>query len=148
MIQIAPPASPKRKRKPGGGRKPAQHKTTVVVVRLTEYESALLDARRAVAGVTTSRYLRTLIANDAGLPALSDGGLEDIKKMFSALSRMGANLNQIAYHMNRASVVDGPNDVVREVIHAGLLNFLVELQNEVRACKDEAVNLANIAGRK
>ena len=79
-------------------------KSKRIEFRLTPDEEKQLNILSQNENITPSQYLRNIIRNQSGSLILSEDQLEDLKKNFANLTRVGSNINQIAYHLNRKAL--------------------------------------------
>lgn len=76
-------------------------RNTVITLRLTEIELAILDKACDNSGLSRSDYLRNLIMNNTPqihFEVVAD--MDILRKLVGEYGKIGSNLNQIAKHFN------------------------------------------------
>ena len=74
----------------------------LLAIRLTPSERALIDAHAERAGLTTASYARQTLLGSAPPRQVRRPPIErgELSRLLGAIGHVGANLNQIAHHMN------------------------------------------------
>ena len=111
--------------------------------RLNEEENALLNQLSSREGIDISKYLRTIIRNKEKAFTLSPEEVVLLRNNFANLTRIGSNLNQIAFHMN--SRVVSQNNILNSNEKDNLETTLNQLSQKLSETKNQIVKLVKEA---
>ena len=86
---------------PESAQKAARPRRTVrLEVRLTEAESATLEAQAQEAGATVSDYVRARALGGRVVRSMATPERRHLIELLAQLGKLGSNLNQLAHHAN------------------------------------------------
>ena len=75
-------------------------KTSNEIFRISSEEKEALKLLATREGVSKGKYLRDLIKNQSQIFTLSPDEINELRKEFANITRLGSNVNQIVYHLN------------------------------------------------
>jgi hypothetical protein len=82
----------------------ASPKNNRIDIRLSDEEKALLAQLAERENIGKSTYVRNLIKNQERAFTLSNAEMEKFRKEYANLTRLGNNINQIAYYLNSSQL--------------------------------------------
>lgn len=114
-----------RPRKQSNGRK-----TERLEVRLTEKEKRAVEAMAANADMSASSYVRAAVFGNAYEPPQVDA--RQLNELLHQVKKLGTNMNQIAYRLNRNDIV--PSDEIAAALgrHKQTARNLEQLIDDAR----------------
>lgn len=117
-------------------------KSKRIEFRLTTDEEQQLNILSQKEKITPSQYLRNIIKNQSGSFVLSEDQVEDLKKNFANLTRMGSNINQIAYHLNKKALSSkNQEEIISQQKKEVLQSHLSKASDQIIDLKQQIIKL-------
>lgn len=119
-----------------------KNKSAMILVRMSISEKASLDAKAKSLGLNISEFLRRAANLDDVTPkekaTLSKRKIN--QNINWHLSRIGNNLNQLTYAINKAQVTNKVNDSLAKQIVRELMFFNIQINVQVEESRDDNSN--------
>ena len=114
----------------------------VVSLRLNNSELDMLDNLSKKEGLKRSDYLRKLIKNKERVFTLDKEEVSFLKSEFGDLGSLAGNINQIAFHLNKAALVEGDSFTKERLIE--IINTKDSVLEQVNILQNRIAQLINI----
>lgn len=117
-------------KKPRARKQSSTRKTERLETRLTEKEKRAVEAMAANAGMSASAYVRAAALGNGYDPPQVDA--KQLNELLHQVKKLGTNMNQIAYRLNRSDIVSSDEIIAALNRHKEAARGLEQLIDDAR----------------